>query len=141
MNPVNPLDITDSVSPLNSFDPEVGVSVDTRYIQEQSQPNEGRFLFTYNITISNDSDIPLTLVKRYWLITNSDDSKIEVNGDGVVGDQPLIGPGQSYQYTSGVVLNSQVGTMQGHYVMEKSNGETFNATIPAFLLCVPNAIN
>ena len=83
----------------------------------------------------------MTLRKRHWLITNSDNSKIEVNGEGVVGKQPLIGPNQSYQYTSGVVLNSPVGTMEGHYVMEKSNGDVFNAPIPTFLLSVPNSVN
>ena len=134
MNPVNPI-------PPASVEPIVAISVATQYIEEQSQPNAQRFIFTYTISITNDSPVPVTLRKRHWLITNSDNSIIEVNGDGVVGDQPLIAPQQSYQYTSGVVLNSPVGTMGGHYLMEKTNGDTFKAPIPTFLLSVPNAIN
>ena len=126
---------------MNPANPEVGICVTTQYIEAQSQPDAQRFIFTYTISITNDSAIPMTLRKRHWLITNSDNSIIEVNGDGVVGDQPLLAPKQSYQYTSGVVLNSPVGTMEGHYLMEKINGETFKAPIPTFLLSVPNSIN
>jgi ApaG protein len=98
-------------------------------------------VFTYTIGITNKSQEPVTLKTRRWLITNSDNAKIEVNGDGVVGKQPTISPFQQYRYTSGVVLSSPVGTMEGHYGMEWSDGEAFNAPIPAFLLSVPNAIN
>ena len=125
---------------MNPVDP-VEISVDTHYIQEQSEPEASRFIFTYTVSITNHSPIPMTLRKRHWLITNSDNSKIEVNGEGVVGKQPLIAPQQSYRYTSGVVLNSPVGTMEGHYLMEKVDGDMFEAPIPTFLLSVPNAIN
>ncbi|MFT4928280.1 MAG: ApaG protein [Phenylobacterium sp.] len=129
------------MNPVNPANPVVDICVTTQYIEAQSQPDAQRFIFTYTISITNDSAIPMTLRKRHWLITNSDNSIIEVNGDGVVGDQPLLAPQQSYQYTSGVVLNSPVGTMEGHYLMEKINGETFKAPIPTFLLSVPNSIN
>lgn len=119
----------------------IEISIETHYIEEQSEPQADRFVFTYTIGITNKSQEPVTLKTRRWLITNSDNAKIEVNGDGVVGKQPTISPFQQYRYTSGVVLSSPVGTMEGHYGMEWSDGETFNAPIPAFLLSVPNAIN
>ncbi len=119
----------------------IAIAVETQYIEEQSEPNDNRYVFTYTISITNTASEPVTLKTRRWLITNSDNDKIEVNGDGVVGKQPTIAPAQQYRYTSGVVLSSPVGTMEGHYGMEWSDGEPFLAMIPAFLLSVPNAIN
>lgn len=119
----------------------IDISVQTLYVEEQSEPSENRFVFTYTINITNTASEPVTLKTRRWLITNSDNDKIEVNGDGVVGKQPTIAPKEAYEYTSGVVLTSPVGTMEGHYMMEWPDGEPFKAPIAAFLLSVPNAIN
>jgi ApaG protein len=119
----------------------IEIAVKTQYIKEQSDPESDRFIFAYTIRITNKSEKPVTLKNRRWLITNADNSKIEVNGDGVVGQQPLIAPDQQYEYNSGVVLTSPVGTMEGHYGMERENGEVFDAPIPAFLLAVPHAVN
>jgi ApaG protein len=113
----------------------------SEFVEQQSDPAAARFIFTYTVWITNSSDDAVTLRKRHWLITNSDNSKITVDGDGVVGKQPLIPSRKCYHYTSGVVLNSPVGTMEGHYLMEKNNGDTFKVPIPAFLLAVPNTVN
>lgn len=119
----------------------MSIRVQTNYINEQSDPNKSRFVFNYTITITNQFDLPITLRSRHWLITNDDNSKIEVNGEGVVGQQPTIAPDKSYQYTSGVVLTGPVGTMEGHYDMEHADGTSFRAQIPAFSLAIPNVIN
>lgn len=119
----------------------MSIRVQTNYISEQSDPNKSRYVFNYTITITNEFDQPITLRSRHWLITNDDNSKIEVNGEGVVGQQPTIAPNKSYQYTSGVVLTGPVGSMEGHYDMEHVDGSHFRAQIPAFSLAVPNVIN
>ena len=119
----------------------MNIQVATKYVAEQSQPEKSRYVFNYTITISNQFDAPITLKSRRWLITNDDNSKVEVTGDGVVGQQPTISPGKSYQYTSGVVLTGPVGSMEGHYEMEHQSGTTFKAPIPAFGLAIPNVIN
>lgn len=119
----------------------MSIRVQTNYIGEQSDPSKSRYVFNYTITISNQFNLPITLRSRHWLITNDDNSKIEVNGEGVVGQQPTIAPNKSYQYTSGVVLTGPVGTMEGHYDMEHVDGTNFRAQIPAFSLAVPNVIN
>lgn len=138
----NPADLTtQGTYPVGPDNESVTIGVATEYIEAQSDPLAGRFIFTYTVLLTNQGEMPVTLRKRYWLITNSDNSKVEVSGEGVVGKQPQLAPGQSFQYTSGVVLTSEVGTMQGHYLMEKINGGTFKAQIPTFLLSVPHAIN
>ena len=98
-------------------------------------------MFNYTITVSNHEAEAVQLISRHWLITNDDNSKTEVGGDGVVGQQPVIEPGSSYQYTSGVVLTGPVGTMEGHYNMERDSGEPFRAAITPFVLAIPNVIN
>ncbi|NQZ06334.1 MAG: Co2+/Mg2+ efflux protein ApaG [Algicola sp.] len=119
----------------------ISINVDTQYIEAQSDAAKDRFIFTYTISITNNSSAPVTLKSRHWLITNADNTKIEVNGDGVVGQQPLIRPNECYRYTSGVVLSSPVGVMEGHYDMEQHDGQMFIAPIEPFGLSVPNAIN
>ena len=119
----------------------MSIRVQTNYISEQSDPNKSRYVFNYTITISNQFDLPITLRSRHWLITNDDNSKVEVSGEGVVGQQPTIAPNKSYQYTSGVVLTGPVGAMEGHYDMEHADGSSFRAQIPAFSLAIPNVIN
>lgn len=119
----------------------MNIQVATKYVAEQSQPEKSRYVFNYTITITNRFDAPITLRARRWLITNDDNSKVEVTGDGVVGQQPTISPNKSYQYTSGVVLTGPVGSMEGHYEMEHHSGAKFKAPIPAFGLAIPNVIN
>lgn len=119
----------------------LNIKVATRYIKEQSDPIRSRYVFNYTITIHNEFQQPITLRSRHWLITNDDNSQIEVSGEGVVGQQPVIEPNHNYQYTSGVVLTGPFGTMEGHYDMEHHNGTNFRARIPAFNLSIPNIIN
>ena len=119
----------------------ITVSVNTEYLGQQSAPDDGRFAFAYHITIHNQSIESAQLLGRHWIITDSNQSAKEVRGMGVIGEQPLIGAGQSYQYTSGVVLDTPIGTMQGHYTMLDHQGQSFNVPIKPFLLSTPNTVN
>ncbi len=119
----------------------IAVSVDTFYIAAQSDPNAQRYVFAYTITIRNQSAEDVQLLRRYWLITDANGKQTEVAGDGVIGEQPRLSPGASYQYTSGAVLETPVGTMQGHYEMITAQQEQFNAAIPLFRLAMPNILN
>ena len=118
----------------------VTVSVKTRYLADQAH-DEGKFAFAYHITISNTGSEAAQLLNRYWLITDGNGKKTEVHGPGVVGEQPVIAAGTSYQYTSGVLLDTPLGSMQGHYEMRTLSGELFNARIDVFSLVVPRLVN
>ena len=120
---------------------QVDVSVVTRYLPEQSQPEHDRFAFAYTITVKNNGSIPAKLLSRHWIITDGDGHTEEVRGAGVVGQQPLIKPGQAHTYSSGSVITTQVGTMQGSYQMLAEDGKRFNATIAPFRLAVPGALH
>jgi len=111
------------------------------YMPDRSAPREGKFLFAYHITISNNGDETAQLLRRHWIITDAEGDVQEVRGDGVVGEQPVIQPGNSYEYTSYCDLKTNVGTMQGSYTMVRPGGETFDAQISPFTLAVPNALN
>jgi len=119
----------------------ITVKVKTEYLPQQSKPDQAQFAFAYHITIHNQSDIPAQLLGRHWIITDANDAKQEVRGAGVVGEQPLISPGQSYKYSSGVMLDTSIGTMQGCYKMRDDEGGEFDATIEPFLLSTPHAVN
>jgi ApaG protein len=119
----------------------VPVEVDTFYIAAQSDPSAQRYVFAYTITIQNHSSEPIQLLRRYWLITDANGKQTEVEGDGVVGEQPNLAPGASYRYTSGAVLETPVGTMQGHYEMVTQQHQLFRAAIPLFRLAMPNILN
>ena len=119
----------------------ITVKVKTEYLPQQSKPDQAQFAFAYHITIHNQSDIPAQLLGRHWIITDANDAKQEVRGAGVVGEQPLISPGQSYKYSSGVMLDTPIGTMQGCYKMRVDEGGEFDATIEPFLLSTPHAVN
>ncbi|GAB2945097.1 Co2+/Mg2+ efflux protein ApaG [Hafnia psychrotolerans] len=121
--------------------PRVSIQVQSIYIESQSIPDEERFVFAYTITIRNLGRFNVQLLRRYWLITNSNGRQTEVRGDGVVGQQPLILPGNEFHYTSGAVLETPLGTMEGHYEMVAENGELFNVPIPVFRLAIPTLIN
>ncbi|MCE0462271.1 Co2+/Mg2+ efflux protein ApaG [Pseudomonas uvaldensis] len=119
----------------------VDVSVTTRFLAEQSQPEHNRFAFAYSITVRNDGSLPARLLSRHWVITDGDGHVEEVRGEGVVGQQPLIGPGKSHSYTSGTVMTTLVGTMQGTYQMLAEDGKRFDAVIKPFRLAVPGALH
>lgn len=120
---------------------QVRVEAESHYIVEQSDPNQGRFVFTYTVSIHNDGSLPAQLLHRYWKITDGDGVVREVHGDGVVGEQPTIVPGDTFTYTSGAVLDTEVGTMEGHFDMLAADGEHFKAPIPVFSLLHPGALH
>ena len=120
---------------------QVDVSVVTRYLPEQSQPEHDRFAFAYTITVKNNGSIPAKLLSRHWIITDGDGHSEEVRGAGVVGQQPLIKPGQAHTYSSGSVITTKVGTMQGSYLMHADDGHEFKAIIAPFRLAVPGALH
>ena len=119
----------------------IDVSVVTRYLPEQSQPEHQRYAFAYTITVSNTGTVAAKLLSRHWVITDGDGHVEEVRGAGVVGQQPLIEPGEQHTYSSGSVLTTTVGTMQGSYLMQANDGHQFKATIAPFRHAVPGALH
>ena len=111
------------------------------FIPDQSDPEENRYLFAYTITIRNVGEVPAQLVSRHWIITDAHDEVQEVRGLGVVGKQPLLKPGESFQYTSGSALNTPVDTMKGTYQMVAEDGTHFDAEIPEFTLAMPRVLH
>jgi ApaG protein len=119
----------------------IDVSVVTRYLPEQSQPEQNRFAFAYTVTVSNNGELPAKLLSRHWVITDGDGRVQEVRGAGVVGQQPLIEPGTSHTYSSGTVMTTRVGIMQGSYQMLADDGKHFDAVIAPFRLAVPGSLH
>ncbi len=120
---------------------QIDVSVTTRYLPEQSQPEQNRFAFSYTVTISNNGALAAKLTSRHWIITDGDARVQEVRGPGVIGQQPTIEPGASHTYSSGTVLATRVGIMQGSYQMLGADGTKFDAEIKPFRLAVPGALH
>ncbi|MGC5699657.1 Co2+/Mg2+ efflux protein ApaG [Pseudomonas sp. NFXW11] len=120
---------------------QVDVSVVTRFLADQSQPEHNRFAFAYTITVQNNGSLPAKLLSRHWVITDGDGHVEEVRGAGVVGQQPLIAAGKSHTYSSGTVMTTQVGNMQGSYRMQAEDGKEFDAIIAPFRLAVPGALH
>jgi ApaG protein len=120
---------------------DVAVSSQTLYVAEQSDEENGRFVFAYTITIRNQGSVPAQLVSRHWIITDGRNQVQEVRGLGVVGAQPLIKPGESYEYTSGTAIATAVGTMKGSYQMVAEDGTHLDAAIPEFTLSVPRVLH
>jgi ApaG protein len=118
----------------------ISVEVQTSYLEEQSEPTEGRFVFSYTVTLRNDGAVPARLLSRHWIITDSNGHTEEVRGEGVVGEQPHLRPGQGFRYSSGTVLETPVGAMHGSYHMLGDDGERFDAAIPAFRLAIPGVL-
>ena len=112
-----------------------------QYIESQSSPNEGRYVFAYTITITNAGIIPAKLLSRHWLITDSNGKTQEVKGEGVIGEQPYLKPGESFRYSSGAMIETPVGVMQGKYLLISDNGENFKAPIPKFTLSIPRTLH
>ena len=119
----------------------IQIDVETHYIDEQSDPDNQRFVFSYRITIVNGLMEPVQLLGRYWKITDGDGGLQEVQGEGVVGEKPRIAAGDSYSYSSGTVIATEVGSMEGYYDMRTDDGEHFKAPIPPFTLAVPHALH
>ncbi len=119
----------------------IDIEVETHYLEEQSIPDQDRYVFTYTITISNSGKVPAKLLRRHWIITDSEGNTQEVRGEGVVGEQPDIAPGDRYRYTSGTILETPVGTMQGSYTMRSDDGLEFDADIPVFTLAIPHILH
>ena len=120
---------------------DISVKAVTNFVNDQSLPEEGRFVFAYTITVTNNGQIAATLLRRNWLITDANCKITEVRGDGVVGEQPRILPGESYQYTSAAILETPVGCMQGSYELIADDGVEFDAPIPVFNLSMPNTLH
>jgi len=119
----------------------IRVDVETTYIEEQSDPRDKRFVFSYTITIRNEGRVPARLMTRHWIITDANGNFRETRGDGVVGEQPYIRPGQGYRYSSGAVIETPVGTMQGSYQMLADDGQQFDAPIAPFRLAIPGVLH
>lgn len=122
-------------------EPNICIQVQSVYIENQSLPEEARFVFAYTVSIRNLGRTPVQLISRYWLITNSDGKRTEVQGQGVVGEQPIIQPSAEFRYTSGAIIETPMGTMEGHYVMLDNDGKNFYVDIPVFRLAIPTIIN
>lgn len=119
----------------------IRVEVETSYLDEQSDPREHRYVFAYTITIRNDGPAPARLLTRHWVITDANGKVQEVRGDGVVGEQPYLKPGQGFRYSSGAVIETPVGAMQGSYQMVSDDGLHFDAPIPPFRLAIPGVLH
>ncbi|RLJ67738.1 Co2+/Mg2+ efflux protein ApaG [Sulfurisoma sediminicola] len=120
---------------------EIHVEVATEYLPDQSEPAAARYVFAYTITITNTGGVPAQLISRHWIITDADGKVQEVRGLGVVGHQPLLKPGEHFEYTSGSALATPVGTMKGSYQMVAEDGTQFEAPIPEFVLSMPRTLH
>lgn len=118
----------------------IEISVVSKFLEQQSAPDEQRFAFSYQITIQNNAPCSVQLLSRSWLITDADHQQTQVQGEGVVGQQPVIEAGKSFTYASGAVIKTPVGSMQGHYQFI-SDGELFQVAIPIFSLAIPHILN
>lgn len=119
----------------------IQVDVKTRYIEDQSNPEQNYYVFSYTITIQNKGDQTAQLISRHWVITDSNHKVQEVRGDGVIGEQPVLKPGEQFVYTSGTMLETSVGTMRGSYQMKADDGSQFDATIDEFVLSTPRVLH
>src|SRR3954470_7024384 len=120
---------------------EVGVNAQTQYLADQSDEAAGRYVFAYTITIRNTGTVAAQLISRHWVITDAQGLVQEVRGMGVVGSQPLLQPGERFEYTSGASIATPVGTMRGSYQMVAADGTRFEAAIPEFTLSVPRVLH
>jgi ApaG protein len=119
----------------------IKVEVRAQYIEDQSVPEQDRYIFAYAITIHNLGQVPAQLLTRHWIITDANNKVQEVKGEGVVGEQPHLKPGEQFHYTSGTMLETPVGSMQGTYQMIADDGVEFDADIPAFTLSIPRTLH
>lgn len=127
--------------PLTENDCGIEISTRTKYLERQSDPATSSYAFSYTISIRNQRDEPVRLLNRHWVITDQNNKVEEVRGKGVVGQQPLLQPGEIFEYSSGTIIDSEIGDMHGSYTMETSEGELFEAPIPLFVLAIPSMIH
>jgi ApaG protein len=120
---------------------KIRINVETRYIEDQSNPEQNYYVFAYTITIQNKGRQSAQLLTRHWVITDSNQKVQEVRGDGVVGEQPLLKPGEQFVYTSGTMLETEMGTMKGSYQMLADDGSHFDANIDEFVLSTPRVLH
>ena len=120
---------------------EVTVSVQARYVEEQSDPEDSRFVFAYTVSITNTGTVPAQLISRHWIIRDAHNAEQQVRGLGVIGQQPLLKAGEKFEYTSGCPLKTPVGTMRGSYQMVAEDGTHFEAEIPEFTLAMPRVLH
>ena len=120
---------------------DIAVSVQTEFLDDQSKPLDNHYVFSYTITLHNRGTVAARLLSRHWLITDGNGEVREVRGEGVVGEQPRMSPGEGYEYTSGAVLETSVGTMSGSYRMIGDDGMQFDADIPSFVLSIPRTLH
>jgi len=119
----------------------IHIKVEPIYIKEQSDPQNNHYVFAYTVTINNTGQIAAKLLRRHWIITDGDGIVQEVKGDGVIGEQPHLRPGEGFEYTSGTFMKTPVGEMHGTYQMIADDGTAFDAIIPSFTLSVPNFLH
>ena len=120
---------------------KININVKTKYIEYQSDPLEGKYVFSYTVSIKNIGKIPAKLISRHWIITDANAKIEEIRGLGVIGEQPRLKTNESFEYTSGTIINTPVGTMHGTYQMIADNGYKFDAEIPLFSLNTPKIVN
>lgn len=125
------MDITDDIL----------IQVDTKYLSNQSNPEDNKFIFSYTIIIVNNSPEPVQLLSRHWIIVDGNNKHEEVIGEGVIGEQPIIAPYESFEYTSGSVLETEVGAMEGFYDFKFSDDSLKKARIPRFILSIPRVLH
>lgn len=130
-----------STSDSKPSESHIRIEVETAYIAAQSKPEAQRYVYAYTITIANETADNVQLISRHWVIRDANDKLQEVTGLGVIGEQPHIAPQASFTYTSGCVLETDFGTMEGSYQMRRPSGELFEAPIPTFVLATPHAIH
>ncbi|HCB12985.1 MAG TPA: Co2+/Mg2+ efflux protein ApaG [Gammaproteobacteria bacterium] len=119
----------------------IKVAAQAFYLEEQSDPAQDRYVFAYTVLIQNQGNVAARLISRYWIITDANSKVEEVRGEGVVGEQPYLRPGEGFQYTSGAILDTAVGSMKGSYQMLADDGVTFDAEIPPFVLSIPRTLH
>jgi ApaG protein len=130
-----------SVSVADSKRYEITVAPKAIYVEDQSDPSKDQYVFAYTIKVTNTGTVPAQLISRHWFITDANSKVMEVKGLGVIGQQPLLKPGESFEYSSGTHLETAVGTMRGTYQMIAEDGHTFEAPIPLFTLSVPRILH
>jgi ApaG protein len=119
----------------------IAIDVAARFLPEESAPEDGRYVFAYTVRIRNAGDVPAQLISRHWVITDANGKVQEVRGEGVVGEQPRLRPGETFEYTSGAVLETGLGTMHGSYRMQADDGTAFDAPIAPFTLSLPRTLH
>lgn len=119
----------------------VTVDIETEYLASQSEPDQERYVFAYHVTIANEGDVSAKLLTRHWIITDGNESIEEVKGDGVVGEQPHLKPGEQHRYSSGAIIKTPIGTMSGSYQMVADDGTAFDAPIDTFVLAIPGQLH